>query len=387
MGYIDSIDLSAFGSFPALNPPPVAQKAVGPHQWDVPVSHFTGDVLRMFVVVDIIYSPAILMAKLSLLMLYLDVFHPNPRLRYAIYFGIIFTTLFYTSAFIAYCVLAIPRRGETLIGTMLSKGVASAIPLSIGQGAINVATDFYILLLPIPGVLQLQLPTRKKIGFCAIFMTGSLACLASVMGLFYRTKLKRDSDVTWQLVDVLIWVVVELTVGVMCGCMPAFAGFFHHYLPILRSIGSFFSSRAKGLNFLKLSSRPSSSEKPKSSKRLDTKDIKMTLGSRVDGQGRFVNVTSVFAREEDWLKLGQAAHNPPSLTRMPSATRREWYEQMTEMKRQSLSSHPPTTSKSYMQAHVSKLPIQDEETGSVVNEIHVDELPDGDHSNSRTNFF
>lgn len=163
------------------------------------------------------------MAKLSLLMLYLDVFRPNPRLRYAIYFGIIFTTLFYTSAFIAYCVLAIPRRGETLIGTMLSKGVASAIPLSIGQGAINVATDFYILLLPIPGVLQLQLPTRKKIGFCAIFMTGSLyvglqswrtfyvltnyrACLASVMGLFYRTKLKRDSDVTWQLVDVLIWV-------------------------------------------------------------------------------------------------------------------------------------------------------------------------------------
>lgn len=173
----------------------------------------------------------------------------------------------------------------------------------------------------------------------------------------------------------------------MCGCMPAFAGFFHHYLPILRSIGSFFSSRAKSFNLLKLSSRPSSSEKPKSSKRLDTKDIKMTLGSRVDGQGRFVNVTSVFAREEDWLKLGQAAHNPPSLTRMPSATRREWYEQMTELKRQSLSSHPPTTSKSYMQTHVRKLPIQDEETGSVGNEIHADELADGDHSNGRIDFF
>ncbi|KAI4246966.1 MAG: hypothetical protein LQ352_006241 [Teloschistes flavicans] len=331
---------------------PVAQKVVGPHQWNVKVSHFTDDVLRMFIVVDIIYSPAILMAKLSLLMLYLDVFRPDRRLRYAIYFGIVFTTLFYASAFIAYCVLAIPRRGESLIGVMLSKGVASAIPLSIGQGAINVATDFYILLVPIPGVLQLQLPIRKKIGFCAIFMTGSLACLASVMGLYYRTKLKRNSDVTWQLVDVLIWV-----------------------------------SRAKSFNLLKLSSRPSSSEKPKSSKRLDTKDIKMTLGSRVDGQGRFVNVTSVFAREEDWLKLGQAAHNPPSLTRMPSATRREWYEQMTELKRQSLSSHPPTTSKSYMQTHVRKLPIQDEETGSVGNEIHADELADGDHSNGRIDFF
>ena len=32
------------------------------------------------------------------------------------------------------------------------------------------------------------------------------ACLASVMGLYYRTKINRESDVTWQLVDVLIWV-------------------------------------------------------------------------------------------------------------------------------------------------------------------------------------
>lgn len=128
----------------------------------------------MFIVVDIIYSPAILMAKLSLLWLYLEVFRPNQQLRYAIYFGIVFTTLFYAGTFIAYCVLAIPRPGQSLIGVMLSKGVASAIPLSVGQGAVNIATDFYIFLLPIPSVLQLQLPTKKKIGFCAIFMTGLL---------------------------------------------------------------------------------------------------------------------------------------------------------------------------------------------------------------------
>ncbi|KAL8688192.1 MAG: hypothetical protein Q9218_005838 [Villophora microphyllina] len=303
------------------------------------------------------------MAKLSLLMLYLDVFRPDKRLRYAIYFGIVFTTLFYAGTFIAYCVLAIPRRGQSLIGVMLSKGVASAIPLSIGQGAVNVATDFYILLLPILGVLQLQLPTRKKIG------------------------LKRNSDVTWQLVDVLIWVVVELTVGVMCGCMPAFAGFFHHYMPLLRSIGSFFSSRAKGWSFLKLSSRPGSSENSKQSKKLATKDIKMTLGSRVDGEGRFMNVTSVFATEDDWLKLGQAAHNPPNLARKPSGTRREWYEQMTELKRQSLSSHPPRASKPFMQTHTRKLPIPDEESGTAGPEIHINEVPDGDHPNDRIGYF
>lgn len=34
----------------------------------------------------------------------------------------------------------------------------------------------------------------------------SRACLASIMGLYYRTRLDRDTDVTWSLVDILIWV-------------------------------------------------------------------------------------------------------------------------------------------------------------------------------------
>lgn len=114
------------------------------------------------------------MAKLSLLSLYLDVFGPNQALRYAIYFGMVFVTLFYTGTFIAFCVLAIPRPGETLIGTILSNNVASLIPISVAQAGVNVASDFYIFLLPIPGVVQLQMPTRKKIGVCAIFATGSL---------------------------------------------------------------------------------------------------------------------------------------------------------------------------------------------------------------------
>ena len=129
---------------------------------------------QKFIVVDVIYSPTILMAKLSLLSLYLEVFRPNQRLRYAIYFGIVFVTLFYTGTFIAFCILAIPRPGQTLISTILSDDVASLIPISVAQAGVNVASDFYIFILPIPGVVQLQMPIKKKIGICAIFATGSL---------------------------------------------------------------------------------------------------------------------------------------------------------------------------------------------------------------------
>ena len=82
--------------------------------------------------------------------------------------------MFYVATTITFAVLTIPRKGESLLGSILSPDTAKAIPLSIAMGGFNVASDFYILFLPIPGVWQLQLPLQKKIGFSAIFMTGLL---------------------------------------------------------------------------------------------------------------------------------------------------------------------------------------------------------------------
>ena len=163
--------------------------------------------------------------------------------------------------------------------------------------------------------------------------------------------------------------------------MPALAGFFNYYLPMLRSVGSFFSSRVKGFSLLKFSSRPSSSDS--SSKKLATKDIHMTLGSKVDGQGRFLNPTSVFAREEDWLKLGELAHNPPGLARKPSGTRREQIERLAELKRQSLSSHPPMMIvKPLAHSRTRSLTVHDEEMGTSIFGIPSGEIYDDTYHRS-----
>ena len=130
--------------------------------------------IQKFIVVDLIYSPSILMAKLSLLLLYLEIFRPNIALRYLIYFGIVFISLFYTSTWIAFAVFSIPKPGQSLLVSILSPDTAKDIPLGITQGAINIVSDFYILCLPIPGVWKLQLPLKKRLGVIAIFMTGLL---------------------------------------------------------------------------------------------------------------------------------------------------------------------------------------------------------------------
>ena len=121
-----------------------------------------------------LYSPAILMAKLSLLLLYLRVFHVNVRMRYCIYLTMGFLIMFYTATLIAYAVLSIPKPGQTQLAAILSVNTAKDIPLGITQGAVNVASDSFIFCLPIPVLWKLQLPRRKKVGVLAIFMTGLL---------------------------------------------------------------------------------------------------------------------------------------------------------------------------------------------------------------------
>ena len=121
-----------------------------------------------------LYSPTILMAKLSLLFLYLQIFRPNVTMRYCIYISMGLLSLFYCGTFIAYAVLSIPKRGQSQLAAILSVDTAKDIPLGITQGAVNVASDFFIFCLPIPVVWKLQLRPRKKIGVLAIFMTGLL---------------------------------------------------------------------------------------------------------------------------------------------------------------------------------------------------------------------
>lgn len=114
------------------------------------------------------------MAKLSLLFLYLKVFRPNATLKYFIYFGIAFNILFYTSVMVAFFIIYMPRKGESLFTLLFKPRIRVGVAVAIVQGAVNVGSDLYILCLPIPGVWQLQAPLSKKIGISAIFLTGIL---------------------------------------------------------------------------------------------------------------------------------------------------------------------------------------------------------------------
>ena len=71
----------------------------------------------------------------------------------------------------------------------------------------------FIIILPIPLVMRLNMPTKKKVGVLAVFATGfwhvapimwlvralilGSAVIASVVSLVYRVRLSYGADVDW----------------------------------------------------------------------------------------------------------------------------------------------------------------------------------------------
>ena len=123
--------------------------------------------------------------EISILILYLRVFAPSRWARYWIYAGIgyIFSTsAILTTLFIAFCA---PRTGESVrdqVTAPLCKH--SSENLTLAAAAVNFIGDVYLMGLPLPMILKLQLSRNRRVSLIVVFMTGIL----------YDTKLITPAD-------------------------------------------------------------------------------------------------------------------------------------------------------------------------------------------------
>ena len=117
--------------------------------------------------------------KLTFFLLYLEIFRHNTTLKIGIYAGAIINITSYIGAEIAQLILATPRHGTPWKEYFLIPSVKKTDRVGIISAAFGLGLDLYILILPIKGVIALQMPTRRKISVCLIFMTGILSVILS----------------------------------------------------------------------------------------------------------------------------------------------------------------------------------------------------------------
>lgn len=142
----------------------------------------------------ILIGPAVFMGKITLLALYLNIFGHMDKVRWSIY----------AAAFVALTVIVQTPLDAVKCGRipgqpwgLQNPECSETFVYGVVQGTVNLVLDLFILILPIPIVLRLNLPTSKRWGVLVIFLTGILAIIADIIVMKYRVDLFKGDDQSW----------------------------------------------------------------------------------------------------------------------------------------------------------------------------------------------
>lgn len=211
----------------------IVNEGIGQHIWNVPLVITLSDTfMKLNFVIDWLSNVAQIFVKLTFFILYWNIFKPFRWLKFSIIGGALVVIGVYITLTLIRVVEASPRAGQTWLETDRN----ACITLSIPSAAWTLVSDLFILLLPISGVLRLQLSPKKRVALLMVFMTGIGACICSSLSIYYRTLL--DQDVTYSATKVLILTVVELCVGISITCVSTTSVFLRHILPSVKPLRS-----------------------------------------------------------------------------------------------------------------------------------------------------
>ncbi|KAH7108625.1 hypothetical protein B0J13DRAFT_333383 [Dactylonectria estremocensis] len=100
---------------------------------------------------------------------------------------------------------------------------------------VKLATDIILFAQPIPVVWRLQLSTAKRIGVVLMLSLGLFVCVISIIRVTYISIIK--GDITYALVDPMLWSEVEVCALILCACIPSFRPFLRCFPSVNKALG------------------------------------------------------------------------------------------------------------------------------------------------------
>jgi hypothetical protein len=110
--------------------------------------------------------------KTTFFLMYLQLFRPLTWLRRCAYVGLVVVWVFYVAMGAAQLAITVPPSGQGWVESFASPGYLRTYKLCVPTASFSLASDVYILALPMLAVSHLRLSMGKKIGVTAMFSTG-----------------------------------------------------------------------------------------------------------------------------------------------------------------------------------------------------------------------
>ncbi|KAI0486179.1 hypothetical protein F4859DRAFT_469347 [Xylaria cf. heliscus] len=192
---------------------------LGVHLLDVLATHpqYYANYLKIFISGELLWCTANTFVKLSILSLYQILFPPKIFIRVCRGMMLL-TAAYWTMVFLESFILCKPVQytwdKSIPNGTCYNERIAYLV-----AAIVNLIIDAIIVVLPMPLLFRLQLTLPKRLGVVAMFSLGGLICVISLLRVIWVSNWNL-SDLTFGVVNVTIYTILEPFLGVVNACLP-----------------------------------------------------------------------------------------------------------------------------------------------------------------------
>ncbi|KAI4596572.1 hypothetical protein KJ359_005328 [Pestalotiopsis sp. 9143b] len=210
---------------------------MGKHRVDVSYENYIS-YMKAFLTSTVVYSVSMYLIKISIILQYCRIFKDTRFYRF--YFAVMVVLAVWTVV-MSFCLIFICVPVRKFWDTDAPGKCMNFMALWLSVAVINMITDITCFLIPIPPLLQLQMPRNHKILLAGIFALalwyGLLLLPTSFNGTqltspkrspcaisAYRVKtliaVAGSNDLTWENNNTALFTFLELSTGAVAACLP-----------------------------------------------------------------------------------------------------------------------------------------------------------------------
>ncbi|KAI0121280.1 hypothetical protein BJ170DRAFT_661105 [Xylariales sp. AK1849] len=191
----------------------------GYHEWEVTEDAYA-QLRKWLYIRSVIYDPASYFTKATLLLIIARVFAVKARVEKAIYFYIWVLLLCFLPLLIMKIVICTP------ISAYWNSSVENAQCLNqrcvfVASQSLALIFDLSVLITLIVLAWSLEIPLSRRIKIAALFGVGGLVTGLTCFQLYRAIVFRNSTDMTADFVALDLTTTVELTIGLICACLPS----------------------------------------------------------------------------------------------------------------------------------------------------------------------
>lgn len=226
-----------------------ATRGLGRKQQDIP-EEWQGTMKTTAYVFSVLYNPALMVTKTSILLFYLTLSKTEKIFRWATIATMVVVNVGGLALTILNILQCSPVSAAYAATVPDTAHCTNIVTIYLSSAPLNIITDLAILFLPMPILTSMRLPKKQKIILVITFGFGIFVAAVDVVRIAYLQDAQRATlraaerqqgdtgneqrntgDFAWYASLSFMWSAVEINIGIMCGCVPAMKPLVRRFLP------------------------------------------------------------------------------------------------------------------------------------------------------------